>query len=98
MKAYFKMKPAAAASSSLKASIAMMPLRKNVPQGRNDWQLTTCPRCGRECWYQAENAKILKQFVTDVSFLCTECALQQAGQAQEKEKFANETETNILQT
>ena len=97
MKAYFKVKPAATTLSSLKASIAMMPLRKNVPQGRNDWQLTTCPRCGRECWYQSKNSEILKQFVTDISFLCTECALQQVGQAQEKEKLANETETNILQ-
>ena len=97
MNAYFKVKPVTTVSSNLKAPIAMMPLRKNVPQGRNDWQLTTCPRCGRECWYQSKNSEILKQFITDISFLCTECALQQVGQTQEKEKLANETETNILQ-
>lgn len=27
-----------------------MPLRKNVPIGREGWQVTVCPNCGRECW------------------------------------------------
>lgn len=57
-------------------SIAMMPLRSNVPApSSKDWQLTTCPHCGRECWYQTENAKTLKAFQPDIKFLCTECAL-----------------------
>ena len=57
-------------------SVAMMPLRSNVPApGSRDWQLTTCPHCGRECWYQTENAKTLKAFQPDIKFLCTECAL-----------------------
>lgn len=56
--------------------IGMMPLRSNVPDPRSsDWKLTTCPRCGRECWYQAEHAEILKLIQPDTKFLCTECAL-----------------------
>ncbi len=62
-------------------TIGMMPLRRNIPApGSSDWQLTTCPRCGMECWYQTENAEILKAMQPDTKFLCTECALN-AGTA-----------------
>lgn len=49
-----------------------MPLADNVPEGRPDWKLTTCPECGRECWYRpvAEIAK-----VQGAAALCTMCAL-----------------------
>ena len=61
-------------------SVAMMPLRSNVPDpGSRDWQLTACPHCGRECWYQTENAETLKAFQPDIKFLCTECALTVAA-------------------
>lgn len=55
----------------------MMALRSNIPTPMNeDWQLTTCPKCGRECWYQTDNAKILKDlYGGEMQFLCTECAL-----------------------
>jgi len=57
-------------------NIGMMPLRKNVPApGSSDWELTTCPRCGRECWYQAENAELIRTIWPNTKFLCTECAL-----------------------
>lgn len=56
--------------------IGTMPLRKNVPApGSSDWQLKTCPHCGRECWYQAEHAETLKLFQPNIKFFCTECAL-----------------------
>ena len=29
----------------------LMPLRENVPDpGDGEWQLSSCPECGRECW------------------------------------------------
>ena len=59
--------------------IAMMPLRKNVPEGRPDWELRTCPVCGRECWYQTDNMKQLEIMATgsDLRLRCTECALKE---------------------
>ena len=33
-----------------RGGVACMPLRRNVPEGREGWKLTTCPNCGRECW------------------------------------------------
>ncbi len=57
--------------------IGMMALRSNILNPMNeDWHLTTCPECGRECWYQTDNAKALKELWPDVKFLCTECALK----------------------
>ena len=42
-------------------NIAMMPLRKNIPSTSNeDWQLTTCPECGRECWRMGKMQTSLK--------------------------------------
>lgn len=59
-------------------NICCMPLRKNVPAPRDaeNWLLTTCPKCGRECWYQRDNAEIVKQTLPNAKFLCTECALK----------------------
>lgn len=57
--------------------IAMMPLRKNAPEpGEKDWTLTACKKCGRECWYQGENAEAAKALCPTIEFLCTECALK----------------------
>lgn len=50
-----------------------MPLAENVPEGRPDWRLTTCPECGRECWYRPA-AEIAK--AQGAAALCTMCALQ----------------------
>lgn len=53
-----------------------MPLKKNVPQGHDDWQPAVCQECKRECWRlplveiaEASGAKLL----------CTECALKKGG-------------------
>ncbi len=32
-----------------KGGYAMMPMRKNIPVGRDGWELTQCPACGCEC-------------------------------------------------
>lgn len=64
----------------------MMPMKKNVPEPRNnDWQLTICPKCGQECWYQKKEADIMKQFMPEVIFLCTECALKEGIHHEQKE-------------
>ncbi len=50
-----------------------LPLAKNVP-ARADWVLTTCPKCGEECWEQPG----LKELVATgkVEAVCTMCALK----------------------
>ena len=71
-------KPITSATPVPGVPIGMMALRHNIPTPMNeDWQLTTWPECGRECWYQADNAKMLKDLYRgEVRFLCTECALK----------------------
>lgn len=51
-------------------NIAMMPLRKNVPTpSSEDWQLTICPDCGRECWRMGGNADLIEQLCPGTRFL-----------------------------
>lgn len=58
---------------------ACMPLKSNIPQGREDWTLTNCPECGAECW-RHPLIEIAKQ--SGAVALCTMCALRKgAGQA-----------------
>ena len=55
--------------------IAMMPLRKNVPNPvHSDWRPAYCPVCGQECWRQEKNAELFTRIFADTQFLCTECA------------------------
>lgn len=63
----------------------MMPLKKNVPNGRPDWELRTCPVCGRECWYQTDNMRQLEILASsqDIRLRCTECALKKGGTTDE---------------
>lgn len=55
----------------------LMPLRENVPDpGDGEWQLASCPECGRECWRRQ-----LPEGFTEEMFvgrLCTMCALKAA--------------------
>lgn len=50
-----------------------MPLRRNVPAGRKDWKLTTCPNCQKECW---ETPLLAVAKAQGASALCTECAVR----------------------
>lgn len=52
---------------------AMMPMKKNVPVGREGWELTKCSKCGCECWKTPLLPIALKQ---GAAALCTECALR----------------------
>ena len=62
---------------SVLQAIGMMPLKKNIQHPWDaDWKLKTCPECGRECWYQTNNAKLVLQVNPDMKFVCTECALK----------------------
>ncbi len=54
---------------------AMMPMRKNIPDGKEGWELTTCPECGRECWKTPFLPIALGQGAVA---LCTECAARKA--------------------
>lgn len=62
---------------SVLQAIGMMPLKKNIQHPPDaDWKLKICPECGRECWYQTNNAKLVLQVNPDMKFVCTECALK----------------------
>ncbi len=53
--------------------IAMMPLRKNVPNPvHSDWRPVCCPVCGQECWRQEKNAERFTRIFADTQFLCTD--------------------------
>ncbi len=56
-----------------RGGIACMPMRKNIPEGRDDWNLTTCPSCGRECW---EIPMLAVAKAQGARALCTECAIR----------------------
>lgn len=53
-----------------------MPLKSNVPEGREGWELMNCPQCGRECWKNVELVKVAKILNPKLEELCTECALK----------------------
>ena len=59
--------------------ILTMPLRDNVPEPpTDDWQLTTCPVCGAECW-QTDTARRILTLEPDARTACTACALKGLG-------------------
>ena len=59
--------------------ILTMPLHDNVPEPpTDDWQLTTCPVCGAECW-QTDTARRILALEPDVRTACTACALKGLG-------------------
>ena len=59
--------------------ILTMPLRDNAPEPpTDDWQLTTCPVCGAECW-QTDTARRILTLEPDVRTACTACALKGLG-------------------
>lgn len=57
-----------------KGGYAMMPMKKNIPVGRDGWELTICPKCGCECWKTPLLRNIFEQ---SILALCTECALRE---------------------
>ena len=66
------------AALSIGDAIAM-PLRDNIPEPpTDDWQLTTCPACGAECWQTDTVRRILEQ-EPKVRTVCTACALKGLG-------------------
>jgi hypothetical protein len=59
--------------------ILTMPLRDSIPEPpTDDWQLTTCPVCGAECW-QTDTARRILALEPDVRTACTACALKGLG-------------------
>ena len=50
-----------------------MMLKKNVPEGKEEWQLVKCPNCGNWCWRTPRVVEVEK---AGTIALCTECALQ----------------------
>ena len=56
-----------------KGGYAMMPMKKNIPVGRNGWELDICPECGRECWKTPLLPVAIQQ---GAIALCTECAIR----------------------
>lgn len=56
-----------------KGGCAIMPLKRNVPNEKDGWELTACPECGQECWKTPFLPIVIKQGAVA---LCTECALR----------------------
>lgn len=57
-----------------RGGVVMMPLLRNVPEGREDWKITTCPKCGAKCWKDP-----LTDFIVEhqgATAMCTFCALR----------------------
>lgn len=54
-----------------------MPLKKNVPEGLADWELTTCPDCGEQCWKRP-----MQEQLESIGYIavCTLCAIRKEGQ------------------
>lgn len=69
-----KIRPRTAAD---RGGYACMPLKRNVPKGKLNWELATCPRCGRECWRLPQTLYAEAQGAVA---LCTECALREGAQ------------------
>lgn len=57
--------------------VACLPLKKNVPEGREDWQLVECEVCGAECWRNVELLNQVKAINPNVKEMCTLCAIKQ---------------------
>lgn len=61
-----------------RGGILCMPLADNlcgdVKATHPDWEQTTCPSCGRQCWKQGEADKLQRE--QGVQLLCTMCALK----------------------
>lgn len=62
-----------------KPGIICMPMQKNIPEGRPDWELQTCD-CGQKAWLRPEAKRILKE-VPGMQLKCTECAIKASVEA-----------------
>ena len=58
-----------------------LPAEKEVKKTHPDWELVTCPVCGRGCW-MAPRARALLDKETGVRGVCTDCALRASARAQ----------------
>lgn len=61
-----------------KGGYLCMPLKANVPEGREDWVLVTCPECGAACWRLPLVGELEK---AGCIALCTMCALRKGVHA-----------------
>ena len=57
-----------------KGGILLMPMKKNIPEGRIDWKPYKCPKCGGDCWKVPEADDLVR--TQGVELLCTECGLK----------------------
>lgn len=65
-------------TASDRGGIICLPMEKNlngdVKAKHPDWELISCPGCGRKCWKQPAADKLAKE--QGVQLLCTECAIE----------------------
>jgi hypothetical protein len=52
-----------------------MPLKKNIPVGREGLVLVNCPSCGQECWKSPQLERVISKGAP-IDLMCTECALR----------------------
>lgn len=58
-----------------------LPPEAEVKQTHPDWELNTCPVCGRGCWV-SPRARALLNTERGVRGMCTDCALWVGAKAQ----------------
>jgi len=54
-----------------------MPLAKNISEPHPGWKLTTCPKCGQECYETPVASEAIEK--EGLLAFCTECALYTKG-------------------
>ena len=54
----------------------MMPMKKNIPEGKPGWTEVKCPTCGGACWETEFHKMVMKDAPPKIKGECTECALR----------------------
>lgn len=58
---------------------ACMPLQRNVPEGRPEWQQARCPQCNAACWRSPLIDELAATVRCPVVALCTTCSLRKGS-------------------
>lgn len=60
-----------------RGGVVLMPLLRNIPVGRKEWELTTCPKCGAKCWRDPLTDYVVEN--QGATAMCTFCALREGA-------------------
>ena len=60
-----------------RGGVVCMPLLRNIPGGRKEWELVTCPQCGAKCWKDPATDFVVEY--QGARAMCTFCALREGA-------------------